>query len=253
MWQSTTWRSSAEAWSGTGTPGHALADGIVEVHVLADAVSDLAGNRNGAVTATFTLDTQQPAGALIAPAAGSLTNQDLGYVDIQWTDSGLAGLDPATFDINDVTITGVAVDHVEIIGGGVVRYSYAGYALADGIVEVHVLADAVSDLAGNRNAAVTATFTLDTQQPTGALIAPAAGSLTNQDLGYVDIQWTDSGLAGLDPATFDINDVTITGVAVDHVAIIGGGVVRYSYAGYALADGIVEVHVLADAVSDLDG
>ncbi len=80
--------------------------------------------------------------------------------------------------------------------------------------ENHLRAQATS---ADQTATVGLTITLDTQPPTGALIAPAAGSLTNQDLGYVDIQWTDSGLAGLDPATFDINDVTITGVAVDHV------------------------------------
>ncbi len=233
--------------------GSALADGVVEVNVVADAVADLAGNRNAATTATFTLDTQQPAGTLLAPTAGSTTNQDLGYVDIQWTDTGLAGLDPATFDKDDVTITGVEVDHVQIIGDGVVRYWYDGSALADGVVEVNVVADAVADLAGNRNAATTATFTLDTQQPTGALLAPTAGSVTSQDLGYVDIQWTDTGLAGLDPATFDKGDVTITGVDVDHVQIIGDGVVRYWHDGSALADGVVEVNVVADAVADLAG
>ncbi len=133
-----------------------------------------------------TLDTQPPAGALLAPAADSTTNQDLGYVDIQWTDAGLAGLDSATFDKGDVTITGVDVDHVQIIGDGAVRYWYDGSALADGVVEVNVVADAVADLAGNRNAATTATFTLDTQQPAGTLLAPTAGSTTNQDLGYVE-------------------------------------------------------------------
>ncbi|MHB8956711.1 MAG: putative Ig domain-containing protein [Pirellulaceae bacterium] len=233
--------------------GHPLADGVVEINVVADAVSDRAGNRNAATMATFTLDIQQPTGTLVTPIAGSLINQDSGYVDIQWTDAGLAGLDSTTFDIADVTITGVAVDHIEIREGGVVRYWYDGSMITNGVIEVHVLANAVADLAGNRNGATMASFTLDTYSPTGILVAPIAGSMTNLDLGYVDIEWTDAGLAGMDPATFDQTDVTITGVQVERVQIIGGGLVRYWYDGHALVDGLVEIDILADAVSDHAG
>ena len=42
--------------------------------------------------------------------------EKLGYVDIQWADAGPAGLDPTTFDAGDVTISGVDVDHIEIVG-----------------------------------------------------------------------------------------------------------------------------------------
>jgi hypothetical protein len=233
--------------------GSTLPDGVVDVTIPANVVSDLAGNRNLAVSVTFALDTQPPAAKLIAPAPDVLTNRDLGYVDIQWTDAGVAGLDTSTFDTADVTIAGVTVNRFADLGGGVVRYWYEGSMLADGVVDVTISANVVADLAGNRNASAGWDFSLDTQSPAGQLVAPAPGVLTNEDLGYVDIQWTDTGPAELDASTFDTADVTIAGVTVNRVADLGGGAVRYWYEGSTLTDGIVDVTLLADAVSDLAG
>ncbi|MEE8450389.1 MAG: hypothetical protein V3R99_00690, partial [Thermoguttaceae bacterium] len=115
---------------------------------------------------TITVDTQAPTGALVAPAAGSLINQELGYVDVQWTDPGAAGLDPGAFDPGDVTLSGVSIDRIEEFGGGLVRYWYNddGDTLREGTVEVALAAGAVSDLAGNPSVAGAASFVF---QPPG--------------------------------------------------------------------------------------
>ena len=239
-----------------GTDGDTLADGTIEVVQVAGEVADLAGNTNATKLETFILDTQPPTGALVTPVAGSATNQDLGYVEIQWTDAGPAGLNLTTFDTGDLTITGVTVNHIEHLGNGLVRYWYNDdESLADGLVEIVLPAGAVSDLATNPSDAKTESFTLDTQPPSGILLTPPVGSIASQDLGYVEIQWTDAGAAGLNLTTFDTSDLTITGVTVDHIEHLDNGLVRYWYNddGDALSEGTVQVALNAGAVTDLVG
>jgi len=112
-----------------------------------------AGNISGVNTqfVTFTLDTQSVSATLIAPIAGSEITQDLGYVDVQWSDNGAAGVEPISFDVADVTITGVDIDSVEHRGNGLVRYHYGvdGDELPIGTVTVNFIAGAVADHAGN--------------------------------------------------------------------------------------------------------
>jgi hypothetical protein len=200
------------------------------------------------------LDAQSPTGQWTNAPPGGLTNQQPGFIDIQWTDSGLAGLDPATFDATDVTITGVTVTEAVHQGSGLVRYSYSG-SLAGGTVEVTRTSGAVSDLAGNTSPAGTDSFQLDTHPPGSALVSPAPGSTISQDPGYIDIQWSDPGPASLDQATIDATDIVLSGVDVDSVQDLGNGLFRYHYNsdGDALADGPVQVNMPSSAVRDLAG
>ncbi|HND55997.1 MAG TPA: Ig-like domain-containing protein, partial [Pirellulaceae bacterium] len=184
------------------------------------------------VSKTLVIDSQKPTGSLVAPAPGAVTNVDLGYVEIQWTDVGAAGLNASTFGIGDITIAGVSIDRVEPQGGGRVRYVYNadGQTLPDGAVAVSLVAGQVGDVAANvNNAGSAGTFTLDRVRPTGALVAPMPGAVTNVDLGYVEVQWTDSGAAGMNSASFDVNDIRIAGVSIDRVEPQGAGRVRYVY------------------------
>ena len=134
---------------------------------------------------TLLLDTRAPEGTLIAPAPNSLTNQDLGYVAVQWQDVGDAGLDASSFDPNDVTVTGVTVDRAEHLGNGLVRYWYRddGDKLPDGSIRVEQQSGQVRDKATNQNTSRSDTFTVDSQTPTGTLVFPAPQSLINQQLG----------------------------------------------------------------------
>ncbi len=175
-------------------------------------------------------------------------------MDIQWTDPGLAGLDPATLDAGDVTIFGVTVESATHLGAGLVRYAYSG-GLPDGMVEISLVDGAVSDQAGNASAARTDSFPLDTQPPVGALVSPAPGTTMTSDPGYIDVRWSDEGPAGLDAASVDERDLTITGVTVERVEHLGGGLVRYWYGddGQTLPVGEIQVQLVPGAVRDQAG
>ena len=128
-------------------------------------------------------------------------------------------------------MSGVTIDRVENLGGGAIRYWYNqdGQKLADGPVVVQLVAGQVRDRAGNTNAQTTASFRLDTQPPAGALASPVPNALTSHDSGYVLVQWSDGGPAGLDDTSFDTADVTVSGVTIDRVENLGGDAIRYWY------------------------
>ncbi len=196
------------------------------------------------------LDTAPPAAVMNTPIPGQVTASDLGYVDVTWSDVGGSDMLLTTIDKNDLTVTGVTVTGAEVVAGKV-RYSYDG-TLPEGQVEVTFAAGAVSDVAGNESEAATQSFTVDRQGPTGTMVTPSADATTTADLGYVEIQWTDAGAAGVDPISIDKNDVTITGVTVDHIEVRGNGLIRYWYNddSDALVQGSVSVSTVAGAVLD---
>jgi len=147
--------------------GVTLAEGANTVRVQA---TNAAGST--IATQTITVDTQPPVGTLVDPTPGSTTNEDLGYVDVQWTDPGPAVIDPSTFGTGNVTITGVTVDQVQDLGNNLERYVYnvAGGTLTAGTINVVEVAGQVADTAANVNAQTTQSFTF---QP---VLAPQANS-----------------------------------------------------------------------------
>ncbi len=179
-----------------------------------------------ATTITVDRDSLPPTPVLNAPLPGAVTNVDSGFIEVTWTDVGVAGVDPETIDLSDVTITGVNVNGVDTVSPGRVRYSYTG-SLPEGPIEVAFDLGAVADLAGASSVAATETFTIDRLGPTGSVVAPIG--TTGEDLGYVDVQWTDVGLAGFDVDSIDPTDITISGVDVDTAQHLGSGLVRYHY------------------------
>ena len=126
-------------------------------------VSVEAANAQGTTIAsqTITIDDQLPTGTLVTPAPNSTTEQDLGYVDIQWSDGGPAPIDSTTFGTGNITVTGVTIDAVQDLGNDLERYEYNlnGGTLSPGLINVSLVAGQVADLAGNMNAAATQSFT----------------------------------------------------------------------------------------------
>ena len=232
--------------------GESLADGTIEVQLNAGQVHDIAGNTNPGSTHSFTLNTQLPIGTLVTPAAGSLTNEDRGFVDIQWTTNGPEDIDPATFDKYDITITGATVTMFDPVGDGLVRYFYDEGTLEEGTVDVVQVPGQVADLNGATNQEVRESFTLDLHKPLGSLATPQQGSHLTEAPSFIEIQWSDPGPAGLDETTFDENDISIPGITVTGVVAIGDGLVRYSLDG-TFADGEVLVTLGAAEVTDLAG
>ncbi len=123
-----------------------------------------ATNAQGSTVAsqTITVDNQPPTGTLVTPTPGTTTNQDLGYVDVQWTSPGAAPINPATFSINNIAVTGVTIDQVQDLGNDLERYLYNTNVnvLPLGTINVVEVAGQVADTAGNVNAQSTQSFKL---------------------------------------------------------------------------------------------
>ena len=119
---------------------------------------------------TVVLDARPPFAELMTPNPNSTMTQDLGYVELFWSDLGAAGLEQASIDRSDLVIPGVSVDRVERVGDNRFRYWYAedGEQLSDGDVTITTDTEAVSDIAGNNSQQQTFSFTL-MREPTGAL------------------------------------------------------------------------------------
>lgn len=132
-----------------------LAEGTSTLRVSTTNASGTTG-----ATRTITLDTAPPTGALIAPVPDSTIQQDPGFIEVQWTDTGAAGLLESSFGPDDVTITGVDVDSAEPLGGGRVRYHYNadGDTLPRGTIRVTLVAGQVVDRADNPSPAGDASF-----------------------------------------------------------------------------------------------
>ena len=143
-----------------------------------------ATNAQGSTIATriITIDTQPPTGILVSPFPNSTPSQDLGYVDVQWTDQGTAGIDPRTFNIGNVTITGVTVDRVLDLGNNRERYFYddEGDTLTAGLINVVLAPGQVADRAANTNAQATQSFTFQ-PHTTYAPTANAQSVTTSQE------------------------------------------------------------------------
>jgi len=151
---------------------------------LSADITDLAGNplESGAgYVSTLIIDIDGPAAEVVSPAPASIINVDAGYVDVRWTDGDGMGVNPATIDPADVTVTGVTVDRIEAVGD-LSRYWYNDDAdtLGEGEVTVGIAAGVVLDLAGNPNDPVSEIFTYDITGPqvTAVGTTVAAGRVT---------------------------------------------------------------------------
>ena len=132
---------------------------------------------------TITIDNQPPVGVLVNPAPGSTTGQDLGYVDVQWTDVGLAGIDPTTFGAGNITVTGATVNAVQDLGNDLERYLYTptGSTLPTGTINVTEVAGQVADNAGNVDVQASQSFTF---QPSVVLVPSANAQSVTVAAGY---------------------------------------------------------------------
>ncbi len=175
--------------------GHFTFTGV-ELAQGANSVSVQATNAQGSsvATQTITVDQAAPVGVLESPAPNLTITQDPGYVDVQWTDSGAAPIDPSTFGVGNITVTGVTIDSVQDLGNDLERYSYsqAGPTLTTGPITVTEVAGQVADLAGNTNAQGSQSFTF---QPL-VVLAPLANS---QSVPVPENTVTGITLTGSDP------------------------------------------------------
>lgn len=141
---------------------NALGDGQIAEDVLLTVSLDGSASQPIVIkiTGADETDFDPPLAVLVGPTPNQLVALDNGYIDIQWTDAGLAGIDPSSWDIADATINGVSVDRIEPLGNGLVRYFYGDEEerLTPGRVEVRVVAGQVFDYAGNSNSGLVQSF-----------------------------------------------------------------------------------------------
>ncbi len=192
---------------------------------------------------TITIDQQIPTGTLVTPAASSTTGQDLGYADVQWSDTGSAPIDPTTFGIGNVTITGVTVGGVVDLGNDLERYEYnlSGGTLSPGPITVDLVAGQVGDLAGNVNVAATQSFTFQPSvvlAPTGN---PQSVTVAEDTAGAITLTGSDPNAPPL-PLGFNVSanpaHGTLSGAAPDLTYTPANGYLGVDSFTYTASNGV---------------
>ncbi len=191
--------------------------------VAAGAIADAAGNLNAAASVQYAYEPPQgdttPPAVVIATAGGTATDDPI-TVTVTYSDE--TALDAATIALNDLSVTGsgpapqVISQNLAVAADGL--SATATYQLlptggwtADPVT-LSVAAGAVSDEAGNANAAASASFTYqgtlpDTTAPTVDIAS--SGGATASDPLTVTVTYSDE--TALDPATIALNDLAVTG------------------------------------------
>ncbi len=215
----------------------ATAAGMVTVNLPANAVWDYGNNPNAATATSWTYDNVKPV-ATLAPDETGNTNAQTMLVTINFSEEvqGLA--------LTDFAITnGTAADLTEVTAGE--EYTVEVTATSEGPVTIQLPADAVTDLAGNGNAVVSASWAYDATAP---VVTLDAGLLvpTIEQMVLVSLSF-DEEIQGL-----DITDLAITnGTAANLTEVTAG--LEYTVEITATAEGEVIVELPASAVSDLAG
>ena len=200
-------------------PTSNLADGAVYVAVSGDWY-DAEGNQGAEAAATFTVDTAGPSAAF-SPASGD-TVTDAGR-NITLTFDEAIRSDASGTDFDDTTIdaivtlkagssTGSAIPFDATIDSGkkVVTINPTGN-LAEGAVYVAISAG-YWDAHGNRGAADTATFTVDTSGPDPPSFLPANGATVTSASGNITLTFGEAIKKDDEETPADFSDTTIDAI-----------------------------------------
>ena len=194
--------SSARRPRTTPSPSPLDADGEVTASIPAGRVMDIADNSNTASNVLrVTFDRTTPGPALSTDAA-SPTNAASVTVTVDFGKP----IDPATFAISDVSVTGGTASSLTHSSANQ-NFTFTLTPGADGEVTASIPAGRVMDIADNSNTASNVLrVTFDRTTPGPALSTDAA-SPTNAASVTVTVDFGKP----IDPATFAISDVSVTG------------------------------------------
>ncbi|MEA2462924.1 MAG: hypothetical protein QOJ98_671, partial [Acidobacteriota bacterium] len=174
-------------------------------HRLRAVVRDLAGNP-ATILASFEVDTVAPTYVLDTPAPGSFNATQTPPFVIRYSDER-SGLELTTFK---VLLDGVDRTGFFTIGEDDARATPAA-PLSQG---PHTVQVTLFDRAGNRAAAQTLTFTIDTINPTAVIALPANGAFVPTATPSLRFTYSDGTGSGIDPASVRVSvdgaDVTAT-------------------------------------------
>ncbi|HBJ38596.1 MAG TPA: hypothetical protein DDZ51_28375, partial [Planctomycetaceae bacterium] len=223
------------SYTATITP---TADGTVTVLLPAGSVTDVAGNGNAAATPLVrTVDRTAPV-AVLSTTEPSRTNKTTFDVIAEFgeTVTGLAA--------NDLTIQGGTAGAPVLLSPG--RYRFPITA-TNGPVQIQLVASAVTDAAGNANAASnTINLTVDTTAFVPVLSSTSSAVL-NTDTFNVAVDF------GKAVASFTAANITLSGGTASNITTVDAASGKYSFTVTATGDGSVTVLVAAGVVRDTAG
>lgn len=174
--------TSAKIYTATITP---LADGDVDIDVLANTATDAAGNNNTAATQlTVVNDETAPAAPIVASIstdAGSSATDNLTN-DQTLEISGMAEANASV----EVFVGGNSIGNTTADGSGNWTYDHTGSSLTEA---THSITAKATDAAGNESAiSGTLNITIDASAPsvsTGTIVGKTYGLTENVDVTYV--------------------------------------------------------------------
>ncbi len=193
----------------------------VTLGIPTGAIADTSGNINPSATESFVFqpsDVGNPT-ASIAISGGAVAENPVS-VTVTYADD--FGLDPETLDLADLTITGsgsyVINDEALVVApdGQCATATYSvtqtGGWTTDPVL-FDIAAGAFADSSGNLNGATSETFTFDTTDTVDPSVAITVSSVSQAD-EPLSVVVTYSDNTGLDVATLDLADLSISGAGI---------------------------------------
>ena len=231
--------ATTQKYTFTVTPS---SDGQLTVTIPADRVKDLAGNSNtasGQLPVTFDRTTPGPT---LSTDAASPTNAASVTVAVDFGKP----IDPATFTLDDISATGGTASDLTHSSANQ-NFTFTLTPGADGEVTATIPADRVMDIADNDNTAsnvLRVTFDRATPGPT---LSTDAASPTNAASVTVAVDFGEP----IDPATFTLDDISVTGGIASGLAQEGVTTQKYTFTVTPSSDGQLTVTIPADRVMDI--
>ena len=228
---------TTQKYNFTVTP---TSDGEVTVTIPADSVTDPAGNDNAASnTLRMTFDSTRPSPTLSTDAA-SPTNAASVTVAVDFGEP----IDPATFTISDVSVTGGAASSLSPQSGNQ-NFTFTLTPSANGQVTASIPADSVTDPAGNDNAASnTLSVTFDTAALSATLSTDAVSPTS---AGSVTV--TAKFGKAINATTFALSDIATTGGTASALVHVSGNQ-TFTFTLTPASDGTVTAAIPAGRVAD---
>ncbi len=200
----------------------------------------------------FVLISVQTFGQTISISAPSLADTNSGPVTYTITYSGA---DAITLVNSDVTLnkTGTADGNIAVSGSGTTERTVTiSNITGEGLLGISIASGTANDNLGNSAAAAgpSATFNVDSTQPTNSISAP---SLTDTNSGPVTYTISYSGA---DAITLANNDVTLnkTGTADGNIAVSGSGITERTVTiSNITGDGTLGISIASGTANDNAG
>ena len=155
-------------------------------------------------------------------------------------------INPATFDISDVSVSGGDASNLAQEGATTQQYTFTVTPTSDGTITVTIPAGSVTDQANNSITASNAlqiTFDRTTHVPA---LSTDAASPTNAASATVTVDFGEP----INPATFDISDVSVSGGDASNLAQEGATTQQYTFTVTPTSDGTITVTIPAGSVTD---